>query len=129
VLEKDPDKGWEYAGSSSGCAPYVVRRGIEASDWRLDPGFPEPQPTDTVLHLLVRELNCASGQPADDRVQKPRVLDRRRAITITYFVKPLGGFQTCPGNPPTAVTLDLGEPLGERRLLDGQHVIRKQRFP
>jgi hypothetical protein len=121
--------GWEYAGSGSGCAPYVVRHGIEASSWRLDPAYPPPAPSDTVLHLLVTEINCAGAQPADGRIQRPTLLVRPKAITVTYFVEPLGGFQTCPGNPPAAVELSLPEPLGDRALFGGQTVSRHQRFP
>ena len=129
ALEKNERGRWRYAGSTSGCAPHVVRTGFSGSELELDPAYPLPAPTDTTLHLLVTESACASGQPSDDRVLPPTIYARPRAITITYFVKPLRGFQNCQGNPPAAVELDLGEPLGDRRLMDGQTVISKQRFP
>lgn len=40
-------------------------------------------------------------------------------VMVTFGVVPLGGAQECQGNPPTAVTVRLPEPLGDRRLLDG----------
>jgi hypothetical protein len=36
-----------------------------------------------------------------------------------FAVRPLPGGQDCPSNPPTRVTIDLGQPLGDRTLLDG----------
>lgn len=57
---------------------------------------------------------CATG-----RVLAPWVHYGEKRLTVTYFVRPREGAQTCPGNPPTPVTLRLDEPLGPRELVDG----------
>jgi hypothetical protein len=41
-------------------------------------------------------------------------------VVVIFTVDPLpDGAYTCPGNPPTGVTVELSEPLGDRQLLDG----------
>jgi hypothetical protein len=72
----------------------------------------------TVLDLLVNEAGCASGRPADGRIQVS-VEYRADAVVVTVLVKPLSGGQSCQGNPDTNYTLRLDEPVGGRVLLDG----------
>ncbi len=65
------------------------------------------------------ERSCASGQSSEGRVEDPLIVYRDDAVIVTFFVEPLDGGQECPGNPPAAVDVELGEPLGDRLLLDG----------
>jgi hypothetical protein len=76
-------------------------------------------PEVTTIPILVNEMECASGQSAEGRVLEPAVDYRDDAVVVTVRVIPLGGAQTCPGNPNTPASLELTEPLGERVLLDG----------
>jgi hypothetical protein len=72
----------------------------------------------TVLDLLVNEIGCASGRPADGRIRTSAEY-RADAVVVTVLVKPRSGAQSCPGNPDTRYTLRLDEPIGSRVLLDG----------
>jgi hypothetical protein len=67
----------------------------------------------------VTERACASGQASEGRVSDPIIEYRDSSVVVIFFVEPLGGVQECPGNPPTPVEVDLGEPLSDRSLLDG----------
>jgi hypothetical protein len=41
-------------------------------------------------------------------------------VVVTFTVEALSpGVHTCPGNDQVPYELDLGQPLGERRLVDG----------
>ena len=71
------------------------------------------------LEILVRERACASGQPAEGRIQRPSIDYREDAVVVTIRVRPRPGGQTCPGNPVTPYTLELSEPLEGRQLLMG----------
>lgn len=111
---------WTWDGSGS-CVPRAFYDGLQAVTWRRDPGGPVAT-RGTHIPLLVQEEDCASGQDARRRVLRPFVHYGRRAITVTYFIRPLSGYQTCQSVPPTDVTLILDEPLGSRRLRDGATV-------
>ena len=65
------------------------------------------------------ERACASGRPADGRIVGPDVVGVNSLVLVTFAVRPLPGDQDCPSNPPSRVTVDLGEPLGTGTLLDG----------
>lgn len=119
------DDGWAWDGASSGgdCPlRFQLADGLGIVEWELDPAHPEPESTDTSVHVLATERACASSQPMNDRLNDPVVLADASQVSITFSVIPLEGLQDCPGNPATAVEVDLGEPLGERRLVDGLDV-------
>lgn len=80
-------------------------------------------PDTQTLDVLVLENECASGQPATGRVQDPVIESDDERVVVTFRIRPVGE-ATCPSNPPTPHTLDLGEPLGDRVLLDGGNVAR-----
>ena len=75
----------------------------------------------TSIDVLVNEVGCASGEPADGRIATPEISYSDDAVVVTIRVVPRPGPQTCPSNPDTEYTLELDEPLGERTLLDGAH--------
>jgi hypothetical protein len=76
-------------------------------------------PATTEIDILVMERSCASGRPAAGRIAPPDIELRDDAVVVTIKVIPAPGIQDCPGNPPTPFTIKIGEPLGERVLLDG----------
>jgi hypothetical protein len=88
--------------------------------WALAPGQ-DIGPETTEFVAMVTERACASGQSSEGRIVGPQIEHyvNDRTLTVTFQVRSLDGVQACPGNPPTAVTVVLGEPLGNRRLLDG----------
>jgi hypothetical protein len=66
------------------------------------------------------EVNCASGQSSQDRIVGPEISYAADRVVVTFAVRPPPGeAQDCQGNPATAVTVTLNEPLGDRRLVDG----------
>ena len=73
----------------------------------------------TEFTAWVTEVGCASGRSSADRIGGPDIQISDDTVMVTFGVVPLGGAQECQGNPPTAVTVRLPEPLGDRRLLDG----------
>jgi hypothetical protein len=96
----------------------TFRGGIVGS-WELE--HPEePLARDaTRIGVLVNGGGCSSGRYVRGRIVSPLVHYGREAITVTYFVRPLRGAQTCQGMPPTPAFLDLDEPVNGRRLRDG----------
>lgn len=119
------DGVWDWAGASSGGScplQFQLDDGVGIVEWELDPQQPKPTAEDTVVHVLATERACASAQPMGDRLNDPVVLQGETTVSITFSVQPLTGDQNCPSNPPTAVEIDLGEPLGDRQLVDGRTV-------
>lgn len=92
--------------------------GPQAARWSL-PADEAVGPETTEFTALVTEVDCASGQSSEGRIVGPEIEFTPDAVIIEFRVRPLGGAQACPGNPPTPVRVQLGQPLGDRRLLDG----------
>lgn len=114
--------GWIWAGAGGGGRCEVERllpAGLGTVEWELDPAFPTPGPDATELHLLATERACTGGSEVGERLLGPQVVETGDAVRIAFAAIPLTGEQTCPGNPPTAVTVTLSAPLGDRALLDG----------
>lgn len=97
----------------------------DESDAELARWAPAPDadlsPDATSIEVLVNEMACAGGTSAEGRIAPPEIVYRDEAVVVTMRVVPRAGPQECPGNPDTPYTLELEEPLGERRLLDGAH--------
>ena len=101
------------------CAPTVVLgEELGVADWRLDPSFPPPVGHDTAVHVLLRELACASGTTPAERLEAPTVVYEPEAILITIAVRERHGDQDCQGNPEFALEISLDEGVGNRPLLD-----------
>lgn len=121
LLERRDGRKWKYSSSSHGgtCAPRVIApNGIAATQWIIDAASAPLNPSATQLSILTIEQECNSGEPADGRVSVPmRQLDAG-TIGLLTTITPRSGPATCPSNPPTALTFDLGEPVGTRALVD-----------
>jgi len=117
-VENGPS-GWKVSGWGD-CSPRIVLAdGLGAAEWHFDPGAPVPGPETRIFDVLVTEMSCASGRPADGRIVGPAIVASDDLVLVMFAVRPLPGGQNCPSNPSTRVTIDLGEPLGDRALLDG----------
>lgn len=116
--ERAADGAWSFTGGGE-CQPErFFDDGLEPARWRL-PGE-QPSADATSVPILATEIACSSGQPAGGRLAEPLVEYREDAVVITMRVTPPEGeFFTCAGNPETAVTVELDEPLGDRELRDG----------
>jgi hypothetical protein len=82
----------------------------------------QPPAGATSIDLLVHERACASGQSAEGRVEIIDVQETEDQVRLRIGVRPREGGQDCPGNPPTPFTVDLSEPLGERKIVDASIV-------
>ncbi|MEM9513984.1 MAG: hypothetical protein AAGA42_03920 [Actinomycetota bacterium] len=71
------------------------------------------------FEALVSRVGCSGGVTGE--VLEPRVSLSDDKITVRIDVVPLevSASQRCPGNDPVPVMVDLGEPIGDRRLIDG----------
>jgi hypothetical protein len=120
AVEVEPvGDAWTVSGWGD-CRPTrVLPDGLGSADWWLPDDRPKPGPDTRTFEALVTERDCASGRPADGRIVGPDVVGVNSLVLVTFAVHPLAGVQTCPSNPATRVTVDLGEPLGTRTLLDG----------
>jgi len=101
------------------CTPAVFL-GAEhgGADWWLDPAYPTPTAADTVIRLILRERNCASGTTPAERLEAPAIVYEPEAILVTIAVRERHGDQDCQGNPEFSLEITLEEAIGDRRLLD-----------
>lgn len=111
--------GW-VASAPDTCQPHLILpAGLGQASWTIDPAQPRPSAMTQVFDALVTERACASGQRADGRIVGPQVVRTADVVLVIFAVRPLPGGQRCPGNPASRLTVDLGEALGSRVLLDG----------
>ncbi|GAA3198979.1 hypothetical protein [Actinocorallia longicatena] len=108
--------GWRLRVSSR-CDLHRVPQGLGAADVVLDPAGPAVTRDAREVRLLVTEQACASGADAGGRI-RASVERTATEVRLTIGVAGAGGAQDCRGNPPTPYTADLGEPLGDRILVD-----------
>ena len=105
-------RGW------GGCSVEIAAPGFGPASTALDPARPIDRAS-TDLPLLIRELECASGQAPVDREVVPVVIEDEGSVTVIVLVAPVSGDVECPGNPWHPITVSLDAPLGDRVLLDG----------
>ncbi len=122
-MEVERDGGeWRWAGSSmgGGCPLEVkVPPGLNAVDWRLDSSAKPLTPESTAIHVLVTERACAGGQAMGDRLLGPEVIVTDTEVLIAFAAQSQSGAENCPGNPETAVTIELSGSIGTRVVADG----------
>lgn len=120
------DGVWTWAGAQLGeSCPLEARlpNGLNRVTWRIDPEY-GLDPASTTIHLLATERECASGQAMGDRLRAPNAVITSTEVRITLVADPPpGNYQTCPGNPEQAATVELGMPLGDHEVVDGLTVL------
>lgn len=99
------------------CAITSTAPGAGSATVTLDPDAP-PSPGSTTVALLVTEMECNSGEDADGRVELATLRETDTAVDVVLTIEPRDGPHDCQSNPPTPFTIELDEPLGDRRLLD-----------
>lgn len=109
-----PDGSWVLSAAGT-CTPRLSLDGLGAADLVL---AQPPTPDTTTVELEVHERACASGQPAEGRVEIVEQTLTDDQLRLVIGVRPRPGGQDCPGNPPTPVTVELDEPLGDRTVVD-----------
>ena len=111
-------KGWEQIGYSSNCEPAVLRGGRQAITWALAPGQ-HLSPTTQSIEVELLGGECDSGQSENERLETPVFREESGAVLMALWIRPVHGPQTCQALIEPPVTIQLPEPLGQRRLLDG----------
>jgi hypothetical protein len=86
--------------------------------WALSP-TERPTAESTTLDVEVYEFACAGGRSPEGRVLPPTITYAAASITITFSVQPLRGEGDCPTAPGVPYHVELGQQLGDRRLVDG----------
>ena len=109
-----PDGAWVLDAQGS-CTPRQDLGWLGPADLAL---AEHPSPEARQIELEVYERACASGQAADDRVEIVEQETSDEQLMLVVGVRPLDGDHTCPGNPPTPLTIHLDEPLGDRIVVD-----------
>jgi hypothetical protein len=85
--------------------------------WELDP---EEQVTSvtTTLAAVVSRTGCSSGVQGEP--EAPEINYTESEIRITFRIRPRTDSGTCEGLPGVPYKIKLGEPLGDRSLVDGE---------
>ncbi|MGP1674755.1 MAG: hypothetical protein ACTS8Z_06045 [Candidatus Limnocylindrales bacterium] len=92
--------------------------GVSFARWWLDPDGPPISPETTSLSILLREQDCASGQPPIGRVLAPTIITTADTIEIVIVIRKQLTGQDCPGNPAFPLELVLPGAIGSRALFD-----------
>ncbi|MFP5487664.1 MAG: hypothetical protein ACLGHQ_05100 [Acidimicrobiia bacterium] len=82
--------------------------------WEIDPDA-QLDSSSTEVPILVQEIECASGQPADDRIVASADHGPDEVV-LAVGVGRLPGAQDCPENAVTPYVVELDEPLGDRTI-------------
>jgi hypothetical protein len=111
-------KRWVMQAVSPARQLRASRDNLRASSFRVDPDQP-PSPHDTVLRLLVVEQTRSGGRLAYSRFQEPDLYLDDEEVLLRCFITPLPGWQSGTRRWETPVLVQLPEPLGNRRVVDG----------
>ena len=111
--------GWFMDLSGACSLALALPTGVGRASWWLDPAAGDPPVDATSVAAFVLEEACASGKSPAGRVLPPVIDASDTAISVVIAIRHRPGDQDCPGNPPLAIQLDLGEAIGSRALLDG----------
>jgi hypothetical protein len=108
--------GWA-PGTIDDCEPRAYSTDdYQAAHWWLDPAYPQPTDTDTIIHALVMEIECSGSRSPAGSISPPLVSYGADSLRIDVGVRPVAGGATCPGNHSFPVTIVLPEPVGDREL-------------
>lgn len=120
LVAVEPWEGLVRAVEYGSCQPELVYLPpVRIAEWEPDPEGRLGRDTTTFV-ALVTERECASGQAAIGRIVAPTLAFLDDRVLIAFgTVPPVGdGVATCQGNPPVPIRVDLGQPLGDRVLVD-----------
>jgi len=100
----------------AGADPSPVPEPGDAATWSTDPSA-LPSPTASTFTALVTRLGCSGG--VTGRVLRPGIELTATEAVVTFTVEAQTGASPCPGNDAVPYEVDLGQPLGDRALVDG----------
>lgn len=89
----------------------------EPAFWYLPAGW-VADPAATSVEVVVDSPQCASGVAPGERMAPPQVevTDSQVRIAVSTYIRK--GAQSCLGHGTSSVVVDLGQPLGDRELVD-----------
>jgi hypothetical protein len=96
----------------------VAPNGVSFARWWLDPDGPPITPDTTRIAILLREHECASGEPPVGRVLTPTLVTTPDGFLVAVPIRRQLTGQDCPGNPAFPFELILPEAIGSRDLFD-----------
>ena len=103
------------AGTSS--TPDGLSQSGDTAVWSIE-GDDPPTPSTEAFTASVSRLGCSGGRSGE--VLPPDVSMKEDEIVVTFTVESLPeGAYTCQGNPSVPYLVDVGEPVGDRDLVDG----------
>ena len=117
-VKRERGERWAISAVSPARQLRASRAGVRASSFRVDPDTP-PAPQDCQLRLLVTEQTRAGGRLAFGRFQAPDLYLDAEEVLLRCFITPLEGWQAGTRRWETPVIVELPEPLGSRRVVDG----------
>lgn len=114
-----------------GLAAFALTHRTTAATWYL-PGDYVADPSSSTLQVLVLEVGCSSGKGAAGNIARPRVTVTNDSVTINVRTYVRYGAQNCQGSTMAPLEIDIGVPLGARKLIDANGSVvpeAKYRFP
>jgi hypothetical protein len=122
------DGEWAPVGWGQ-CRIELVADGWGNARFVVDPDAP-PDPEAGRISVLATEGACAGGLAPEEREVRAVILDEdERSVSIVILVEPTKGATTCQGNPAFPFEVELGSPLGERKILDASVYPPEQQWP
>ncbi len=116
VLDRTED-GWSAGGWGDCNLAPVVNDGVSWVEMSAAPAGLDS--ASSTLAVEVRERECTSGRDPLPFLHEPTVIEADETVTVYWTSDAPHGAQTCQGNPPVRMAVELDEPLGSRTLLDG----------
>lgn len=102
------------AADGSGANQQEKPFGTQATWAVADPAVVKP--SDRAVHIQVERVDCASGKTG--KIVGADVDYQDEQIAIAVNLEPIEGAQTCQGNEQVPYTVELNEPIGQRKLVD-----------
>jgi hypothetical protein len=88
----------------------------DPATWDIDRADP-PSSASSTFAARVHRLGCNGGETGT--VLRPGVVVTDTEVEVTFTVSSLGpGYYSCPGNDAVTYVVDVGQPIGNRNLVD-----------
>jgi hypothetical protein len=112
--------GWSPAGWGD-CTPRLVAEDRSVLRWAFTEDSHPPDEDATELDVLAVEPACSSGRDLEGLIEE-RIAYEETTIEVALTAPALAGganvVYTCIGTSPTPYTVELDEPVGERKVVD-----------
>ena len=98
---------------TTAASPPTTSAQARLAGWHITPAD-SPSDDATNFTAIVMGVQCGGGP-----IITTEVLAEADRIIITLAQEPYPGPHTCEGRPPESYTVEIGEPIGGRTLIDG----------